>query len=149
MAETAYKYDYGYNYNAAIQPEKKQQVKAQPKLEVIVNPLAKQIAREREVNKMALKLSALCAVALVVFSVFCYSFALINDKQHELADFETKLLVHQTKNEELKAELNALVAGVDIDKYAVETLGLVKVSAENEVYLNKNTGNKIIYSAAQ
>ncbi len=149
MAANAYKYDYGYDRNAALEPKKKEQPRVRPQFEVIVNPLAKQIAREKEVNKLALKISAVFAVALVVFSVFCYSFVLISDKQHELSDFETKLLVHQTKNEELKAELNALVAGVDIDKYAVETLGLVKVSAENEVYLNKDTGNKIIYSAAE
>ncbi len=147
MAETAYKYDYGYDFNAAVQPKKEQQVKAQPKLEVIVNPLAEKMAREREVNKLALKVSAVLAVALVMFSAFCYSFVEMSDKQHILAEKQTDLLVHQTKNEELKIELNALVAGVDIDKYAVEKLGLIKVSAENEIYLSANEGNHIIYSA--
>lgn len=147
MAETAYKYDYGYENNAAVKREKKQQVKTQPKLEVIVNPLAKEIAREREVNKLAIKVSALFAVALVLFSVFCYSFVLISDAQHTLKSCESDLLIHQTKNLELKTQLNSLVASVDIDKFAVEELGLVKVSAENEVYLSKDAGNKIIYSA--
>ncbi len=147
MAETAYKYDYGYDFNAAVQPKKEQQVKAQPKLEVIVNPLAEKIAREREVNKLALKVSVVFAVALVMFSAFCYSFVAMSDRQHTLADKQTDLLIHQTKNEELKIELNSLVAGVDIDKYAVEKLGLIKVSAENEIYLSANEGNRIIYSA--
>lgn len=147
MAETAYKYDYGYNYNAAVQPKREQQVKAQPKLEIIVNPLAKEIAREKEVNKLALKVSAVLAAALVVFSVFCYSCVLMSDARHTLTDCQTNLLVHQTKNQELKAELNSLVASVDIDKYAVEKLGLIKVSAENEVYLTAQAGNKVIYSA--
>ena len=147
MAETAYKYDFGYDYNAAVQPQKETQTKAQPKLEVIVNPLAKQIAREKEVNKLAIKVSAVIGAALIVFSVFCYSCVLISDARHLLADTESQLLIHQTKTEELRAELNSLVAGVDIDKYAVENLGLIKVSAENEVYLKNHTENKVIYSA--
>lgn len=147
MAQTAYRYDFGYDANAAVQPKKQPQVQKQPELKVIVNPLAKEIAREKEVNKMALKLSALMASLLVVMSVFCYSFVLMNDAQHSLTDAENKLKIHQAQNEELKAELNALVAGVDIERYAVEKLGLIKVASENEVYLNNQTENKIIFSA--
>jgi uncharacterized protein YpmS len=147
MAQTAYRYDFGYDANAAVQPKKQPQVQKQPELKVIVNPLAKEIAREKEVNKMALKLSALMASLLVIMSVFCYSFVLMNDAQHSLTDAENELKIHQAQNEELKAELNALVAGVDIERYAVEKLGLIKVASENEVYLNNQTENKIIFSA--
>lgn len=147
MAQTAYRYDFGYDANAAVQPKKQPQVQKQPELKVIVNPLAKEIAREKEVNKMALKLSALMASLLVVMSFFCYSFVLMNDAQHSLTDMENQLVIHQAQNEELKAELNALVAGVDIERYAVEKLGLIKVASENEVYLNSETENKIIFSA--
>lgn len=147
MAQTAYRYDFGYDANAAVQPKKQPQVQKQPELKVIVNPLAKQIAREKEVNKMALKLSVLMASLLVVMAVFCYSFVLMNDAQHSLSDIENQYKIHQAQNLELKADLNALVAGVDIERYAVEKLGLVKVSAENEVYLNNETENKIIFSA--
>lgn len=147
MAEYAYKYDFGYDANAAVQPKRKTEVERQPELKVIVNPLAKEIAREREVNVMALKLSALMLSLLVVMSVFCYSFVLMNDARHSLSDMENQLKIHQAQNQELKAELNALVAGVDIEKYAVEKLGLIKVSSENEIYINNETENKIIFSA--
>ena len=147
MAERAYKYDFGYDANAAVQPKKEVKVQQQPELKVIVNPLAKEIAREREVNIMAFKLSALMVSLLVIMSVFCYSFVLMNDAQHSLTDMENQLKIHQAQNQELKAELNALVAGVDIERYAVEKLGLIKVSNENEVYLNNETENKIIFSA--
>ncbi len=149
MAETAYKYDYGYNSNAATKPQREQQTKSAPKLDVYVNPLAKDIAREREVNKLAMKVSAVLAVALVVFSLFCFSCAEINDARHSLEKTKKTLVVHQTHNEELKSELNSLVASVDIDKYAVEKLGLIKVSAENEVYLTEKADNKVIYSAKE
>lgn len=147
MAERAYKYDFGYDANAAVQPKRQVEVKQQPELKVIVNPLAKEIAREREVNKMALKLSALMASLLVIMSVFCYSFVLMNDRQHTLTDMENELVIHQAKNTELKSELNSMVAGVDIERYAVEKLGLIKVSAENEVYIKGDTANKIVFSA--
>ena len=147
MAERAYRYDFGYEANAAVQPKKQVQVESQPQLKVIVNPLAKEIAREREVNKMAFKLSALMVSILMVMSVFCYSFVLMNDKQHSLTDIENQLVIHQAKNEELKAELNSMVASVDIERYAIEKLGLIKVSSENEVYLKGDTANKIVFSA--
>ena len=147
MAERAYKYDFGYDANAAIQPKREVEVQRQPELKVIVNPLAKEMAREREVNIMALKLSALMASLLVIMSVFCYSFVLMNDKQHSLTDLENQLVIHQAKNDELKAELNSMVAGVDIERYAVEKLGLIKVTSENEVYIKGDTGNKVVFSA--
>ena len=96
---------------------------------------------------MALKLSALMASLLVIMSVFCYSFVLMNDRQHTLTDMESQLVIHQAKNDELKSELNSMVASVDIERYAVEKLGLIKVSNENEVYINNETGNKILFSA--
>lgn len=147
MAERAYRYDFGYEANAAVQPKKQVEVKTQPELKVIVNPLAKEIAREREVNKMALKLSALMVAILVTMSAFCYSFVLMNDKQHSLTDIENQLVIHQAKNDELKAELNSMVASVDIEKYAIEKLGLIKVNSDNEVYLKGDTANKIVFSA--
>ena len=147
MAEIAYRYDIGYEANAAVQPKKQTEVERQPELKVIVNPLAKEIAREREVNKMAFKVSALMVAILMVMSVFCYSFVLMNDKQHSLTDMENQLVIHQAKNDELKAELNSMVASVDIERYAVEKLGLIKVSSDNEVYLKGDTANKIVFSA--
>ena len=147
MAERAYKYDFGYDANAAVQPKKEVKVQQQPELKVIVNPLAKEIAREREVNIMAFKLSALMASLLVIMSVFCYSFVLMNDRQHTLTDMESQLVIHQAKNDELKSELNSMVASVDIERYAVEKLGLIKVSAENEIYIKGDTANKIVFSA--
>ena len=147
MAERAYKYDFGYDANAAVQPKKEDKVQQQPELKVIVNPLAKEIAREREVNIMAFKLSALMVSLLVVMSVFCYSFVLMNDRQHTLTDMESQLVIHQAKNDELKSELNSMVASVDIERYAVEKLGLIKVSAENEIYIKGDTANKIVFSA--
>ena len=96
---------------------------------------------------MAFKLSALMVCVLVIMSVFCYSFVLMNDKQHSLTDVKNELVIHQAKNEELKAELNSMVAGLDIEKYAVEKLGLIKVTPENEVYIKGDTANKIVFSA--
>ena len=147
MAENAYRYDFGYDANAAVQPKAKPQVHKQPELKVIVNPLAKEIAREKAVNIKALKVATLLGALLAVMSLFCYSFVLMNDAQHNLADIEDQYAIYETKNIELKAELNSLVAGVDIEKYAVEKLGLVKVRPENEIYGQSESGNKIIFSA--
>lgn len=147
MAENAYRYDFGYDANAAVQPKVKPQVKKQPELKVIVNPLAKEIAREKAVNIKAFKLTALLGALLAVMSLFCYSFVLMSDAQHDLTYIENQYGIHETKNHELKAELNSLVAGVDIERYAVEKLGLVKVSPENEIYNRSSAENKVVFSA--
>ena len=147
MAENAYRYDFGYDANAAVQPKVKPQVKKQPELKVIVNPLAKEIAREKAVNIKAFKLTVLLGALLAVMSLFCYSFVLMSDAQHDLTYIENQYGIHETKNNELKAELNSLVAGVDIERYAVEKLGLVKVSPENEIYNRSSTENKVVFSA--
>lgn len=147
MAENAYRYDFGYDANAVVQPKVKPQVKKQPELKVIVNPLAKEIAREKAVNIKAFKLTVLLGALLAVMSLFCYSFVLMSDAQHDLTYIENQYGIHETKNNELKAELNSLVAGVDIERYAVEKLGLVKVSPENEIYNRSSTENKVVFSA--
>lgn len=147
MAENAYRYDFGYDANAAVQPKAKPQVQKQPELKVIVNPLAQEIAREKAVNAKAFKLATLLGAVLVVMSLFCYSFVLMSDAQHNLTYIENQYAMHKTKNQELKAELNSLVASVDIERYAVEKLGLVKVSPENEIYGQSDSGNKVVFSA--
>ena len=147
MADTAYKYDFGYDANAAVQPKAKPQVQKQPELKVIVNPLAKEIAREKAVNIKAFKVASLLGALLVVLSLFCYSLVLMDDAQHNLADIENQYRIYETKNQELKAELNSLVASVDIERYAVEKLGLVKVRAENEIYSRSESENKVVFSA--
>jgi hypothetical protein len=147
MAEKAYRYDFGYDANAAVQPKAKPQVQKQPELKVIVNPLATEIARERAVNAKAFKLAMLLGVILAVMSLFCYSFVLMSDAQHTLTEKENQYLIHETKNKQLKSELNSLVAGVNIERYAVEKLGLVKVRPENEIYGHSESGNKIVFSA--
>lgn len=147
MAEKAYRYDFGYDANAAVQPKVKPQIQKQPEFKVIVNPLAGEIAREKAANAKAFKVATLLGALLVVMSLFCYSFVLMNDAQHNLTYMENQYLIHETKNQELKAELNALVAGVDIERYAVEKLGLVKVRSENEIYSRSNSENKVVFSA--
>ena len=147
MAENAYRYDFGYDANAAVQPKAKPQVQKQPELKVIVNPLAQEIARERAVNAKAFKMATLLGAILAIMSLFCYSFVLMSDAQHDLTHLENQYVVHETKNKQLKAELNSLVAGVDIERYAVEKLGLVKVSPENEIYGQSESENKVVFSA--
>lgn len=147
MAENAYRYDFGYDANAAVQPKVKPQVQKQPELKVIVNPLAQEIARERAVNAKAFKMATLLGAILAIMSLFCYSFVLMSDAQHDLTYLENQYVVHETKNKQLKAELNSLVAGVDIERYAVEKLGLVKVSPENEIYGQSESENKVVFSA--
>ena len=49
----------------------------------------------------------------------------------------------------MKVKLNNLVSAVNIDDIAVNRLGLVKVGAGNEIYLDTSDGNKVVYYQAE
>jgi multidrug efflux pump subunit AcrA (membrane-fusion protein) len=65
-------------------------------------------------------------------------------KNYEAA--KTDYAFSQAKNRELKVQLNQLVSAENIDRIAVEQLGLVKVTSGNEIYLDTSDGNKVIFS---
>lgn len=149
MAQRAYQYDFGYEHNAVRKPRVEEQPQQSPKLRVIKNPGAVIRAEERAANMVALKVLALIAVNFLLLTAVCYSFVLKNETRNQLTAIENQYDVHKAQYEELNIRLTALAAGVDIDKIATEKLGLVKVTPENEVYLEKEKENKIVFSQSK
>lgn len=141
-AERAY-YDYQAVPNiGAPQTQAPQEKKV--KLERVENQKSRQIARERAVAITAAKVAVAVCACLVVLLFTVNSFIERQATKAELESVNVQHTVVLTKNRELKAQLNALVASVDIDKIAVEQLGLVKILPEDEIYLSPSSGNKVI-----
>ena len=63
-----------------------------------------------------------------------------------IADIESDCAVYEEALKELNAKLTALKSVENIDKFAVEKLGLVKVTPENEIYLTSEKGNRVVLS---
>lgn len=143
-AENAYKYDYGYAAPAQplVKEEKDNKTEAQ-KLKVVENDVK---ALEKKANVQVLKVAAVFAFVLVMFGLALNSFCARDAAKRRLDSANEKLLICQAENKELNAKLTALKSVENIDKFAVEKLGLVKVTPENEIYLNSGKGNKVVLS---
>lgn len=148
-AERAYKYDMGYAVperrpDAEKQPEKKPELRKvkKDKIEVL-------ISRERATNKKLMKVAAFLSVLLVMFAAVCNSYSVRDREKMKLDDLQEQYIFAQSENREIKVKLNNLVSAVNIDDIAVNRLGLVKVGAGNEIYLDTSDGNKVILSQSE
>ncbi|MBR5438028.1 MAG: hypothetical protein IKV21_03825 [Clostridia bacterium] len=144
-AENAYKYDYGYAYAMPAQPlekEKKQQkVRELPEISKVQQSEA---AQSKKATLQVMKAAAVMAVVLMMFAAVCNSFIVKDRAKKRLDTANSQLVICQAENKELNAKLTALKSVENIDKFAVENLGLVKVTPENEIYLNSAKGNRVV-----
>ena len=143
-AEHAYKYDYGSPAVRENQPLPKREPQRRPEFKKYNSPMAERLAEERAATAKLLKLSAFLCAAIVMFSFAVSSFHAKDSAKRELDDIQDHYMLCQSENKELNAKLSALATAENIDRYAVEKLGLVKVTADKEVYLDAETGNKTI-----
>jgi len=144
-AEYAYKYDYGSPAVKENQPLPKKEAQKRPEFKTYNSPLAKRLAEERAATQKVLKVASFLAAAVVAFSFATASFYEKDAAKRELDKANDFYMLCQSENKELNARLTALATAENIDKYAVERLGLVKITADKEVYLDAETDNRTIY----
>ena len=144
-AERAYKYDMGY----AV-PERKPQTEKQPEKRPELHKVKRDkievlISNEKATNRKLAKVVAFLSVLLVMFAAVCNSYSVRDQEKAKLDAIQDKYVIAQSRNREMKVKLNNLVSAVNIDDIAVNRLGLVKVGAGNEIYLDTSDGNKVVY----
>lgn len=145
-AERAYDY---YAYEAAPErvpvrlPDKKNKPelkKAKKTREEIL------IYDEKRTNRKVVKAAVLILSFLVLYAVVCNSFIAKDTARRDLEAAKEEYAFAQAQNKELRGELNNLISAENIDRIAVEDLGLVKVAAGSEIYLDSAQDNKVIFS---
>lgn len=144
-AEYAYKYDYGSPAVKEKQPLPRKEAQKRPEFKTYNSPLAKRLAEERAATQKVLKVAAFLSAAIVAFSFATASFYEKDAVKRDLDKANDFYMLCESENRELNAKLAALATAENIDKYAVERLGLVKITADKEVYLEAETDNKTIY----
>ena len=144
-AEYAYNYDYGSPAVRENQAAPKREAQKRPEFKKYNSPLAERLAKERAATRKLLKVAAFLSAVIVVFAFAVNSFYQRDSAKRLLTEAENNYMLCQSENKELHAKLTALASAENIDRYAVEKLGLVKVTADKEVYLTAETGNKTIY----
>lgn len=145
-AENAYKYDYGYfNVSTASQPLEREERKRKTEQQRQVSKVRQsQAAQARRSSLQLARAVAVLAVTLAMFAGVLGSFIEREQAKDRLQAAKDELVICQAENKELNAKLTALKSVENIDKFAVETLGLVKVTPENEIYLSSDAGNRVL-----
>lgn len=154
-AQFAYDYDYlfepiGSNVAPNLEPNRRPQEKPQEKTGPELRRLKKRrpSARERERASYVAVAKAFAWMAFVIALVgtFCNSLVECNVSRIELQNTQKELAMYKEETVVLRDKLSKLVSANNIDKIAVEKLGLVKVASSNEVYLDTGKENKVIVS---
>ena len=145
-AERAYKYDMGY----AV-PERRPEIEKQPDKKPELRKVKKDkiealISSEKATNRKLVKVVAFMSVVLVMFAAVCNSFSVRDRARTKYENIQDDYVFAQSQNREMKVKLNNLVSAVNIDEIAVNRLGLVKVTAGSEIYLDTSDGNKVVLS---
>ena len=148
-AERAYRYDMG---NAV--PERRPQTEKQPEKRPELHKVKRDkievlISNEKATNRKLVKVVAFLSIILVMFAAVCNSFSERDQAKAKLDAIQDEYVIAESRNREMKDKLNNLVSAVNIDDIAVNRLGLVKVGAGNEIYLDTSDGNKVVYYQAE
>lgn len=130
-------------------PVKKPEAKPGPELRRLKKRGPSARERERASLVVIAKGFAWMAFAIALLGVFCSSYAARTVSRLELQKAQTKLSMYQEETVVLKDKLSKLVSANNIDKIAVEKLGLVKVASANEVYLDTGRENKVVVSQSK
>ena len=108
-------------------PEKK------PELKVATSSVAK--------SGRPVVVAVIGAVFLAVFVMFLYSKAALSEVNLKISNETQALSDAQSINTALSNQLSGSVSLENVEQYAVSELGMQKVSASQERYVEMNTGN--------
>ena len=108
-------------------PEKK------PELKVATSSVAK--------SGRPVAVAVIGAVFLAVFVMFLYSKAALSEVNLKISNETQALSDAQSINTALSNQLSGSVSLENVEQYAVNELGMQKVSASQERYVEMNTGN--------
>ena len=125
-------------------PQIKEQKREKEQFRRVENPSSRNLSQIHEQKVLFKYVAAVCVFSFVMLCAVAYSFGVRTENNIKLQNMKETYEIEFARNKELSAELNALVVSADIDKIAVEELGLVKVTPENEFYLDSGRGNMLI-----
>lgn len=144
----SYQYDVSYAVDAfnrsrssvapkLDQPEKTRKRKG---LSIAPNTKAKskrQLIAEQKIGfRKAVAVFTVAALVMSMFFAVVFTYAKKNELTREISRLKTNIAVAQSENISLNAELEAMVSVSQIDAYAVEKLGMVKVDPSQIKYID-------------
>ena len=128
------------------QPNEWPQVEPVPQLKRVPQPRVDRQKLERTANRKLRKAFAVAALAIILAGFFCNSLAMKTEQRHALDDANEKLAMQQNANIVLENRLARLVSAENIDKIAMQRLGLVKTTNADKDYMEISAENRVLVS---
>lgn len=151
MAVTA-RQEFDYNFDAFAPARKREEQPKQPKLKRL-DPVVKTEAQIKTESKTALirmvrnvSLS-LAFTVLAVLNIYAYCQSDLQDRKYDQLTEQYEMV--QSENTRLSMELNSMVSLEQIEKIAVEQLGLVKLDASEIEYVRLSERSKVLVSSGK
>lgn len=91
---------------------------------------------ERTTRKQIIFVSAVVSIVLIALFAMLFSYAQKNELNSDINTLKTELSFAQGENVTLNAKMENLISTSQIDKYAVEKLGMVKMETDQIRYIN-------------
>lgn len=122
-------------------PEKKPQLK----LVQQTKRTAAQIRQEtNEATKKAVKIFAIAVAILLFMSMAIYSRVQLDEINREISSVENKMELAESDTIRLNNELNAMVSINNVEDFAANKLGMVKVQDYQVVYVDLSTDDQVV-----
>ncbi len=133
--------------SSAAQEIKRQPQKKQPQLKLLEKPrrTAQQIKEETSVNtRKAFKIVTIAVVLLMFMSALIYSRVQLDEINREISSVENKIELAQSDTVRLNNELNAVVSINNVEDFAANQLGMVKIQDYQVVYVDLSTDDSVV-----
>ncbi len=139
----SYAYNYNRNnvvdFNGSAAPRRAPEVKKRPQLTLVqqtVRTAAQVRAQTAADTKRAIKIMAIATAVLMFMALAIYSRVQLDEINREIASIENKIELAESDAIKLNNELNSIVSINNVENYATNELGMVKVQDYQVVYVD-------------
>ncbi len=140
----AYAYNYNrnsniVNFNGSAAPKRAPQPQKKPQLTLVKQTVrtAAQVRRQTaEDTKKAIKIMVIATAILMFMAMAIYSRVQLDEINREINSIENKMELAQSDTIKLNNELNSIVSINNVENYATNVLGMVKVQDYQVVYVD-------------
>ena len=127
------------SYNGSAAPKMKPAPQRRPKLELVqkTRQTAAQVRQQTSADtKRAIKIMFISIAILMFMAIAIYSRVQLDEINREIKSVEKKIELAESDSIKINNELNAIVSINNVEDYATNELGMVKVQDYQVVYVD-------------
>ncbi len=133
--------------NSSAAPEIRRTPEKKPQLKLVekTKRTAAQIKQETDAaTRKAVKIFSIALAILLFMSMAIYSRVQLDEVNREISSVENKIELAKSDTIRLNNELNAMVSINNVEDFAANKLGMVKVQDYQVVYVDLSTDDRVV-----